>query len=96
MRAQERNSKKRSDNNSDEKNDVGRFFELAEAERSKIRGINDYEIRNKLNNGNRGFELVGEMTINGIKKKTNMRCKNFTDVESHFEKYLMKNLMEKM
>ena len=68
MRAQERNSKKRSDNNDDEEIDVGRFVELAEAERSFIRGLNVHEIRDKLNNGNRGFELVGEMTINGIKK----------------------------
>ena len=82
MRAQERNS----DNNDDEEIDVGRFFELAEAERSNIRGLNVYGIRYKLKNGNRGFELVGEMTINGIKKKTNMRFENYNDIESYIEK----------
>ena len=68
MRAQERNSKKRSDNNDDDEIDVGRFFELAEAERSNIRGLNVYEIRERLDEGYCGFEVVGQMTINGIKK----------------------------
>ena len=46
--AKEQNSKKQS--HDDEEIDVGRFFELAEAERSNINGLNVYEIRDKLNN----------------------------------------------
>ena len=69
--AKEQNSKKQS--HDDDEIDVGRFFELAEADKSKIEGLNVYEIRYKLNDKNRGFELVGILTINGIKKKTNMR-----------------------
>ena len=83
MRPNERNSKRQSNN---EDIDVGRFFELAEAERSNIRGLNVHELRDKLNNGNRGFELVGNLTINGIKMKTNMRFKNMTDFKSYIEK----------
>ena len=82
--AKEQNSKKQS--HDDEDIDVGRFFELAEAERSNIRGLNVFEIRDRLNDGNRGFELVGQMTINGIKKKTNMRFKNINDFESYIGK----------
>ena len=86
MRAKERNSKRQSSNVDVEDLDVGRFFELAEADKSNIKGLNVYEIRDKLNDGNRGFELVGEMTINGIKKKTNLRFKNNNDFESYIEK----------
>ena len=65
---------------------IGRFFELAAANRSNINGLNVYEIRDRLNNGNRGFELVGDKTINGTKKKTYMRFKNINDFESYIEK----------
>ena len=81
--AKEQNSKKQS--HDDDEIDVGRFFGLAEADKSKIKGLNVHEIRDKLNNGNHGFELVGEMTINGIKKKTNMRFKNINNFESYIE-----------
>ena len=83
MRAKERNSQKQSH---DDEIDLGRFFELAEADRSNIKGLNVFEIRDKLDNENRGFELVGDITINGIKKKTNKRFKNMNDFESYIEK----------
>ena len=83
MRAKEQNSQKQSH---DDEIDVRRFFELAEADRSNIKGLNVFEIRDKLDNGNRGFELVGNITINGLKKKTNMRFKNMNDFESYIEK----------
>ena len=69
--AKEQNSKKQA--HDDDEIDVGRFFELAEADKSNIKGLNVHEIRDKLNDKNRGFELVGDITINGIKRKTNMR-----------------------
>ena len=81
--AKEQNSKKQSH---DDEIDVGRFFELAEADKSNIKGLNFHEIKDKLNDKNRGFELVGILTINGIKKKTNMRFKNTTDLKSYIEK----------
>ena len=81
--AKEQNSKKQSH---DDEIDVGRFFELAEADKSKIKGLNVFEIRDKLDDDNRGFELVGDITINGIKKKTNMHFKNINDYESYIEK----------
>ena len=81
--AKKQNSKKQSH---DDEIDVGRFFELAEADKSNIEGLNVHEIRDKLNDKNRGFELVGNLTINGIKRKTNMRFKNMTDYESYIEK----------
>ena len=82
--AKKQNSKKQS--HDDDEIDVGRFFELAEADKSNIKGLNVYEIRDKLDDENRGFELVGDVTINGIKKKTNMRFWNIND----FESYIMK------
>ena len=82
--AKEQNSKKQS--HDDDEIDVGRFFELAEADKSNIKGLNVHEIRDKLNDKNRGFELVGHITINGIKKKTNIRFKNMNDFETYIEK----------
>ena len=40
MRAKERNSKRQSSNVDVKDIDVGRFFELAEADRSNIKGLN--------------------------------------------------------
>ena len=91
MRAQERNSKKRSDNNDDEEIDVDRFFEIAETNRSNIEGLKVFEIRDELMNGNCDFELVGNLTKNGIKEKTNLHFKNMNDFESYFEKIDLKN-----
>ena len=91
MRAQERNSKKRSDNNDDEEIDVDRFFEIAETNRSNIEGLNVFEIRDELMNGNCDFGLVGNLTKNGIKEKTNLHFKNMNDFESYFEKIDLKN-----
>ena len=81
--AKEQNLKNQS--HDDDEIDVGRFFELAEADRSNNKGLNVFEIRDKLDDEKRGFELVGDITINGIKKKTNMRFKKINDFESYIE-----------
>ena len=70
----------------DDEIDVGRFFELAEAEHSNIQGLNVYEIRDRLEDDDRGFELIGNKTMNKIKRKTDKRFKNMDDFEAYIEK----------
>ena len=65
--------------------DVGEFLRIAEGKSTRINKKNVYEIKDKMKDS-KGFDLIGNITINGIKRKTNMRFRSIKDFESYIEK----------
>ena len=68
----------------DEDIDLGRFFELATANRKFVNGLNLHEIKNEILEDYTGdFELIGSMLVGEVERKTNIRFKNADDFESY-------------
>ena len=63
---------------------MGRFFELATANRNYVNGLNLQEIKNEILEDYTGdFELIGSMLVGEVEQKTNIRFKNVDDLESY-------------
>ena len=65
-------------------------MELASSNKRIINNKNIHEIRDSLGNINQEFELIGNITINGDVKKTNMRFKNIDAFDKYIEKIDLK------
>ena len=65
--------------------DVGEFFRIAESRSNRINKKNVFEIKDKMKNSN-GFDLIGNITIKGVKRKNNMRFRSVKDFEAYIDK----------
>ena len=64
--------------------DIGRFFELATADKIYVNGLFLHEIQNKVLEEYTGdSELIGSMLVGEVEQKTNIRFKNVDDFESY-------------
>ena len=65
-------------------------MELATDYRKIFNNENIHEIRDRIGNINKQFDLIGNITINGDVKKTNMRFKNIDAFDKYIEKIDLK------
>ena len=65
--------------------DLNDFWKIAEGESNRIVRKNVFETRKKMKDSN-GFDLIGNLTIIGTTRKTNMRFRSVKDFDSYIEK----------
>ena len=83
-REMKRNERRQKRKNIAEDIDLGRFFELATANRKYVNGLSLHEIQNAILEDHTGdFELIGSMLVGEVEQKTNFRFKNVDDFESY-------------
>ena len=71
--------------NANEDVEVGEFLRIAEGKSNRITKKNIYEIKNRMKD-TKGFDLFGNITIEGVTRKTNMRFRSVQDFEAYIEK----------
>ena len=71
--------------NAKENVDVGECVRIAEVRSNRINKKNVYEIKDKMKES-KGFNLVSNITINGVKRKTNMRFLAMANFEAYIAK----------
>ena len=83
-REKKQNERRQKRENMVEDINIGRFFELATADRQYVNGLNLHEIKNDILEDYTGdFELIGSMLVGEIEQKTNIRFKNVDDFENY-------------